>query len=407
MMKVAKYLQENIFTAHLLNRSALHEAKCDKSGGHPVAARDQVHLLEAIAWLTRSQDAMPYGGLSRGYSFGWNPYFPKRGWQLPHPKASAEAISTLFDGANTLNRRDLGQRAVGLANWLMKIQMSNGAIRGGALDEPPTSEILNTAQAVIGWARAFRETGGERFVQAVRRASDFLLRAQGPRGATSPCLSWRRNDVGTGCHSRTSWALILAGILLEEYQYCAAGENALMRCIQHQQSQGCFQSDSAGDPHVPLLHSMAYSLEGILNSALILDNHKYFLAAKEMADVPLDRIREDANSAGSWLQEAAPSCPMGHAQMANIWLKLYQVTGSGTYLDAAQRTLCFVKRTQNRTASNPGLRGGIKGSFPCDGQFGRYQILSRATISFIDALLSLAHVSQPQQLNPTPSTSPS
>jgi len=400
MAGITKYLQENLLTADLLNRMAVHEAKCEKSGGHEVAELDEVHLLEAIGWLMRAQDATPYGGLSRGHSFGWNPYFPKRGWQPAHPKTTGEVIPTLFDCAAALGRRDLRQRAIELANWLTKVQMLSGALRGGALDEPPSPEVLNTAQAIIGWTRAFQETGAERYAQAAKRASDFLLLAQDPDGAGRSDLSPSAEDDGSTCSSTVGWALIQVGIVLEEYRYCAAGEKNVAHSIRQQLPNGWFRDNRLDYSDHPLLQTIAYGLEGILQSALILDNNRYFRAAKKTADALLDKIRDNGSLGGrfasDWSERAPWSCLVGDAQMAGIWLKLYQVTGNRTCLDAAQRTILFLKKTQNRTTSHPGLRGGIKGSFPCDGQFGRYQTLSSAAKFFIDALLSLSQVSPPK-----------
>lgn len=402
-----KYLQENVLTADLLNRVAVHEAKCDKSGGHRVAELDDVHLLEAIGWLIRAQDSTPYGGLSRGYSFGWNPYFPKRGWQPAHPKATGEAIATLFDCAAALGREDLRQRAIDLANWLIKIQMLNGAIGGGALDEPPSPEILNTAQAIIGWIRAHRETQSERFAQAARRASDFLIIAQDPQGAGQLDLSQSAGSDGTACSSRVGWALIEAGILMEEYRYCAAGEKNVDHSIRQQRSNGWMRSGCLDNSDCTLLHTIAHSTEGILQSALILDNNRCLSAARKTADVLLSKIRDDGSMCGrftsNWSERASWSCLPGNAQMAGIWLKLYRVTGSEKYLHAAQQVILFLKKTQNRITSQPGLRGGIKGSSPCDGEFGRYQTLSCAAKFFIDALLLLSQVSASKKPVSTPS----
>src|SRR6266849_4267350 len=49
--------------------------------------------------------------------------------------------------------------------------------------------------------------------------------------------------------------------------------------------------------------------------------------------------------------------------------------------------LAFLKSTQNRTSPNLGLRGGIKGSAPGSGEYGRYEVLNWATKFFTDALI--------------------
>jgi len=405
--KIKNRLRGNILTMSLLNRLAAHEVKCDKAGGHRVAAKDEIHLREAINWLVRAQDAMPYGGLSRGYSFGWNPYFPRKGWQPTHPKVTGEVIPTLFDCAIALNRGDLRQRAIELANWLVRMQLSSGAIRGGALDEPPSPEILNTAQAIVGWSRAFQETGWEQFIQAAQRASDFLIRAQDPDETHESIFfsSPRENSIlhssSVGC------ALIRVGILLEEYRYCAAGEKNIAHCILNQQPNGWFGDGRLKESSHLFLHTIAHIVRQILESALILDNNRYLLAAKKTADALLEQIKDDGSLRGcfanGWSEITSWSCLLGNAQMVNIWLNLHEFMGNESYLNAARRVVLFLKKTQNLNTSHLGLRGGIKGSFPCDGQFGRYQTLSSATKFFIDALLLLAQLSHPQQTIPSPS----
>jgi hypothetical protein len=395
---IKTYLQENLLTADLLNRTAVREAKCDKTGGHPVAELDEDHLLEALAWLMRAHNAMPYGGLSRGYSFGWNPYFPKRGWQPAHPKTTGGIIPTLFDCAIALGREELRQIAVGLANWLIKIQLPSGAIRGGALDEPPSSGILNTAQAIIGWTRAFQETETQRYAEAARRASDFLLQRHDPEDSRDLDPSPSAGEDSIVCRSRTGWALIQVGIVLEEYQYCAAGDKEVLLCLQRQQPNGWFVDSHPGDSDSSLVQTIAHCLEGILQSSLILDNKRYFNSAKKSADALLSHIRDDGSLSGlfasDWTPRASWSCLLGDALMASIWIKLHGLTGKKTYLKAAHRMIVFLKKTQNCTTAHPGLRGGIKGSFPCDGEFGRYQTLSAGSKYFIDSLLSLAQVLQ-------------
>jgi len=49
--------------------------------------------------------------------------------------------------------------------------------------------------------------------------------------------------------------------------------------------------------------------------------------------------------------------------------------------------LRFLKRTQNRHSREPGVRGGIKGSWPVGGDYGAYEVLNWATKFFADALM--------------------
>jgi hypothetical protein len=88
-----------------------------------------------------------------------------------------------------------------------------------------------------------------------------------------------------------------------------------------------------------------------------------------------------------WRAAADWSCLTGQAQMAVNWLRLTAITGDRRWAAFAPTVLAFLKSTQNRVSSNPGVRGGIKGSAPVSGEYGRYQLLSWATKFFADALI--------------------
>jgi hypothetical protein len=88
-----------------------------------------------------------------------------------------------------------------------------------------------------------------------------------------------------------------------------------------------------------------------------------------------------------WRPAVRWSCLTGQVQMCANWIRLHLITGERGWLDAVPAVLRFVKSTQNRTAANLGLRGGIKGSWPVDGEYGRFEVLNWATKYFVDALL--------------------
>jgi hypothetical protein len=93
------------------------------------------------------------------------------------------------------------------------------------------------------------------------------------------------------------------------------------------------------------------------------------------------RFNPDWSAAVEW------SCLTGEAQMANNWMRLFMITGERRWLEPVERVLHFLKRTQNRTSDLAGLRGGIKGSYPMSGGYGRFELLNWATKYFADALM--------------------
>lgn len=101
-----------------------------------------------------------------------------------------------------------------------------------------------------------------------------------------------------------------------------------------------------------------------------------------------------------WVPAASWSCLTGQAQMVNVWLRLHEHTGETTWLHPVEQVLAFLKSTQNRSSAVDGLRGGIKGSHPVDGAYGRCEVLSWATKFFVDALMRAEVAAGPTQPAP-------
>jgi hypothetical protein len=68
-------------------------------------------------------------------------------------------------------------------------------------------------------------------------------------------------------------------------------------------------------------------------------------------------------------------------------LQLYEYTGHHKYLQAASRANQYVRRTMQLDGT-AGLRGGVKGSFPVDGEYCALELPNWAAKFTIDANLA-------------------
>lgn len=386
-------LQSRICGSALLNRAARAEAERDRRGGHPEATDPREHLEAVLDWLVRAQDATPDDGVARGYSVAWNPHFRARGWQPSYPETTGYIIPTFFDAATALGRDDLRLRAIRMADWECAVQLPCGAVQGGVIGEQalPTPAVFNTGQVILGWLRAHLETGEARYAEASRRAADFLQSVQAGDGSFERGHSqFARGDAQT-YNTRVGWALAALGKALGERRYVEAGVRNVEYGVSRQLENGWFDANCLSDPERPLLHTIAYATRGVLETGLLLDREDLVEAAEGTALALASRQRADGGLAGrfarDWSEAADWDCLTGDAQTAVIWYRLAAARGDAELRDRAERLCRFVMRSQNRTAADPGLRGGIKGSFPFDGDYGRYEVLNWATKFFVDALL--------------------
>jgi uncharacterized protein YyaL (SSP411 family) len=370
---------------------ALGEQIRERVRPHLVDSDHAPHRDEALAWLERAQDATPDDGLSRGYCLTWNPHFGLRGWQPSYPETTGYIIPTFYHAGRALLRPRLTERATLAARWEITVQLSTGAVRGGVIGEAESPAVFNTGQVILGWLAALDETGDEAFAEAITRAADYLVSVQEADG------HWRKGNSefaqakSTLYNARVSWALAEAGARLGVGRYRDAAARNLRAVAGLQKPNGWFPHCCLTDPTRPLLHTLAYTVRGLLEGGRVLGDSCLLEAAVLTSERLAQLVRSDGWMAGRFSSDWSPavrwSCLTGQAQMANNWMQLYSITGERKWLEPVPRVLQFLKRTQNRSSTDPGLRGGIKGSSPVDGGYGRYEILNWATKYFVDALM--------------------
>lgn len=342
------------------------------------------HIRAAMDWLCAAQDATGSAGVSAYYDF------VRGGWAPAYPETTGYIIPTFFDYAARTGDNRFRDRAIRMANWLLGLQLGNGAFPIGPLWPRwlRTPIVFDTGQIIQGLVRAYQETGNSAYLDAGRRAGDWLVQVQDEDG------SWRRYDYRDVVHTynaRVAWALLLLALVACEDKYLVAGLRHLRWCTSQQQIDGWFAGASFLPCEDPLTHTIAYTIRGLLEGGLILGDEELILAARKAADRLNLRQVEDGYLRGTfgsgWRSQVTWSCLTGDVQMAQIWLRLYQLTGDRAYLDAGVTGNSYVKETQVRWTGLAGIDGGIAGSYPIQGEYQPFQIVNWAAKFFVDSLL--------------------
>jgi rhamnogalacturonyl hydrolase YesR len=351
------------------------------------------HVHAGARWLFRAQDAFNSGGVSRSYSIAYNRYFKRQGWIACYPETTGYIIPTVFDYARAVGSEEAFERAVRMVDWECDVQMTSGAVQGGTVDDVPAPAIFNTGQVIFGWVRAFKETRKEKYLAAAVKAAGYLLSQQDRDGA------WRRNlslhamrGLETYTYNtRTAWALMDLFESENNESYRQAAIANVEFALRQQLPNGWFKNNCLFDASQPLLHTIAYCIRGILEVGSALGEQRYVNAARKAADALIATQGEDGGLMGrfddDWRPTVNYSCLTGDAQIAVIWGRLHQITGDARYLDSMKKANEYLKRRQLWQPDKPELHGGICGSFPIYGRYGKYEILSWAVKFFIDSLL--------------------
>jgi predicted ATP-grasp superfamily ATP-dependent carboligase len=366
----------------------------------------EAHLEAALKWLAAAQDASGDGGVARGYTVRPTGELPQ-GWQRSYPETTGYIIPTFLDCAGHTGRPELRQRAIRMADWLLSIQEKNGGIHGGVVGRGWPVVVFNTGMVLHGWCRAFEETGNPLYRQAAERAAAFLVEVQDPDGA------WRRFTTVEGrtefyaFHVLIAWSLLLAHRVTGDAQFRDAARRNVEFTLRLQQPNGWFQANGLRPKYhdQPLTHTIGYTAAGLLHCGLLLNEDKYVEAAESLAAQVERQLEPNGRLAGQfrsdWRPAAPWSCLTGNAQMAIVWLELWRVTGNRTYLTAGLRSNAYLRARQNLMSPNPGIRGGLSGSQPIHGYYGRFQYLNWAAKYLADALhLEIRSASEPCEAHP-------
>ncbi len=344
-----------------------------------------VHLAAAIDWIYAAQDANPDGGVARMFHL-------RSGWGASYPETTGYIVPTLLDYAQLDGREEPVRRALAMADWEIEIQMTSGAVQGGTVADRPSPAVFNTGQVLFGWCAAYESGGDDRHRRAAIRAADFLVAIQDTDGA------WRRH-LSAFCSApvdsyaynvRTAWALVRAGELFHEPRYSEAGRRNVDAVLGWTRENGWIERNCLNDPARPLLHTIAYAQQGLLEAGLLLDRtdaiERVIVGCRHLRD----RFERDGRLFGRYDAEWHPvvrwRCLTGEAQTAVIWHRLARVTGDVGWACSARALGRKLKATQ-RLSGSAGLRGGIKGSFPVYGWYGRHQMLNWAAKFFADAMM--------------------
>jgi hypothetical protein len=141
---------------------------------------------------------------------------------------------------------------------------------------------------------------------------------------------------------------------------------------------------------LPSTHSIAYTLRGLSESALLLGEPHYLDVALRGAAPLVDQLnrhgRLPATYDSDWRPRAWYECLTGTAQLGGVWVRLHQMTGRQDLLDAGVNAIERAAAHQVRSA-HPDVRGALAGSFPIFGRYAPLQYPNWATKFLVDSLM--------------------
>ena len=349
-------------------------------------------LAAGADWFCHAQDrsATRDGGVARHYSL-------INGWGASYPETTGYIIPTMLELARVLQRPELRDRARRMLDWFVAIQMDGGGFQGGMINSVPKKPVtFNTGQILIGLAAGVREFGTEPYRRAMRLAADWLVETQDPDGC------WRRAptpfaEPGEKAYeTHVSWGLLEAARVEPSESWEKAAYANMRWAMTKQTANGWMRDCCLSDPQAPLTHTLGYCLRGLMEAVRFRSEPDIRTAAEKLARGLLGTQRPDGSLPGKLRSDWSPAadwvCLTGVVQIAASWFDLYELTRDAAWLSAARRANAYVRRTVVVNGL-PEVRGGVKGSFPVEGDYGTFEYLNWACKFLLDSCLVERRVS--------------
>ena len=337
---------------------------------------------EGIAWLARAQDssASADGGVARDFSL-------LKGWATSYPETTGYIVPTILEYANLRNQPEVRQRAKRMLDWLSSIQLPNGGFQGGRIDANPVVPVtFNTGQILLGLVAGFSEFGD--YEEAMSRAADWLVATQDGDGCWRNFPTPFAKPGEKAYETHVAWGLLESERVVSGRGYGEAGLRQVRWALTQQRQNGWIDHCCLNDPIRPLTHTIGYALRGIVEAYRLSNDQIFLEAALRTANGLLTVLGNDGYLPGrltsDWQSGATWACLTGIVQIAHCWFLLYQLTGKSVYREAGYRANRYVRRTMSIDGP-PEMRGGIKGSFPIDGDYGQFEYLNWAVKFAIDS----------------------
>jgi len=344
----------------------------------------QHNFPHVLNWLQKSIDCNNGNGSSAFFSRYRHPW---SGWSPAYPETTGYLIPTLFDFATHLNEGKWRDYALKCADWLLRVQRPSGGFPSNYEDNPNLS-VFNTAQILLGLLRTYEETNQSVYAKACKRAYEWLL-----SGLEEGI--WKEHNYVTdyvpAYYTRVTWPMLLvckrlnlAGVerLKEVNEFFVKKINP-----NHSINDWSFAADKPA-----FTHTIAYTIRGYLEFAVLTDNAQLLGKAKTCMYQLITAKSKEGKTAGTydknWQGDFSFTCVTGLFQLAIICFRLNELTGEKSW---KKQGISFLEEGNKALPNIDPLtdKYAIPGSLPLTGKYMRFKYPNWAAKFYLDAVLLL------------------
>lgn len=337
----------------------------------------------ALDWLIRSIEATGHRGSAHHFSPFW-------GWAPAYPETSGYLIETLLRFEAVFPEKQLREHALRLARWLPEVQLKDGAFPGGKTGRPyPAPSVFNTSQILFGLSACLPlETRPEVLESSIRRALVWLIEQLEADGA------WRKAAYFEGFtpsyYTRAVWAVLVAGKSFQDLETKGFMREALGFYARRFLPNGAVQDWGFRPGEPAFTHTLAYTLEGFWESALVLQDMQMSEHVLRSAKALYHQVQQQGGRVAGrydeqWRGDYSFACVTGLAQLSVLYARLAQQAQVPEFEQFADDLLQKAVDAQY-LGEIKGAFGALPGSRPFWGPYLRFRYPNWAAKFFLDAM---------------------
>lgn len=347
--------------------------------------KDKIHLKETMNWMMIAQDVTSCNGVSAYFDTS------NKKWGQTYCETTGYIIETFINYFHdTLNKEYL-IRAKKMGDWEISVQCKDGSFgekhRFGVIKK----KIFNTGQIVIGLISLYKETREKKYLTSAVKAGEWLLSQQENDGSW---INFTTQGPKT-YHTRVAWPLILLQKETGDKRYLEAGLKNVDWALKQQKENFWFDNTSLSEENCPWTHLIAYTISGLIEIYLLQGkNNKrifesFYGASNKLLEIYTKTYPNylPCSFDENWQTKDNYSCLTGNAQLAIIWMQIYEITKERKFLDGSLKIIEQIKKTQILNTNKIEIKGGVFGSFPISGDYAPFKLINWASKFFVDALL--------------------
>lgn len=335
----------------------------------------------AFDWLMQSQKS--------GSDNGFATWYLDRSWTSSYPETSGYIVPVILEAGMLLDRKNEAEESARMAlDWLLSIQDKGGGWPGGYVEQKRPPIVFNTAQVIRGMLAAYEYFQDQKYLDSALKAADWLVALQEHEGYWSKSVYMNRVRV-YDTYVAAPLAAVYKQTKKEKYR-----ESALLQCRwvmdYKQKGNGWFEDADNTIQHNdrPILHTIAYTLDGLIETGLLLVENQFIQSALKPATILRDRFLKNGSLSGRYDENWKGSeafITTGGAQMSIAWQRLAKEQDS-SFSDAASLMNKYLMKLQVNNSKWP-CEGALFGSNPIWGRYEPFACPNWGTKYFLEALL--------------------